>query len=146
MPIARAKSVDELYQDCRECDLVLLRDQSLADALDRRLEEPRFWTFAVRPSRLVAGCRDRDGVFEETAGGRGTEIGLKVHDFAEVYARDEPVEADDVGELHVEQDFVLPLTLGEQPVSMAGVVDLVHVLPDCVGVIDVKTRRTPRTG
>ncbi|MFB6360774.1 MAG: PD-(D/E)XK nuclease family protein, partial [Halobacteriales archaeon] len=39
---------------------VLVRDQPLGTALTRRLEEPQFGPFAVRPRRLLAGRRERD--------------------------------------------------------------------------------------
>ncbi|MFB6353138.1 MAG: PD-(D/E)XK nuclease family protein [Halobacteriales archaeon] len=60
MPISRAKSVDRLYEDCRDHDLVLVRDQPLGTALTRRLEAPHFGPFAVRPRRMLAGRRERD--------------------------------------------------------------------------------------
>lgn len=58
MPIQRAKPVDQLYDECRDYDLVLVPDPPLASALNRRLEEPHFGPFAITPRRLAAGRRE----------------------------------------------------------------------------------------
>ncbi|QIB75606.1 UvrD-helicase domain-containing protein [Halogeometricum borinquense] len=98
----------------------------------------------------------RDDVFEDVAGGRGTEFGTQVHEFAERYALGADVEPskdnDDEhhikafidsldGEVRVEEDVYLPLTLDGERVTISGVVDLVHILPDTVEIIDFKTDR-----
>jgi ATP-dependent exoDNAse (exonuclease V) beta subunit len=96
----------------------------------------------------------RDDVFENVDGGRGTEFGTQVHEFAEQYALGEPVEpttADERqvkefinsldGELHVEEEVYLPLTVGSRRVTIAGVIDLVHVLAETVEIFDYKTDR-----
>jgi superfamily I DNA/RNA helicase len=95
-----------------------------------------------------------DAAFADVDEGRGRAFGTAVHDFAEAYALGTDVEPsnDDErhvqalldslsGELHVEKDVVLPLTVGDERVTVSGVVDLVHVLPDRVDVIDYKTDR-----
>jgi superfamily I DNA/RNA helicase len=97
----------------------------------------------------------RDDVFENVNGGRGTEFGTQVHEFAERYALGEPVESpreDDErhvkefidsldGELRIEEDVYLPLTVDGERVTIAGVIDLVHVLPERVEIVDYKTDR-----
>jgi hypothetical protein len=97
----------------------------------------------------------RDDVFENVNGGRGTEFGTQVHEFAERYALGEPIEPSDEddkhhvkefidsldGELHIEEDVYLPLTVAGKQVTIAGVVDLVHILPETVEIVDYKTDR-----
>lgn len=96
-----------------------------------------------------------DAVFEGDTGGRGMEFGSDVHAFAERYVRDEPVVADNPdkqhvktfvdslqGKLRTETDAYLPLTVGEEPISIGGIIDLLHVTPATVDVIDYKTDRT----
>jgi superfamily I DNA/RNA helicase len=96
----------------------------------------------------------RDEVFEDVEDGRGTPFGTRVHDFAEAYALGESVEPtnDDEanvrafldgldGELLVEEDAYLPLTVDGEHVTISGVVDLVHVTPDRVEIVDYKTDR-----
>ncbi|MFC3478986.1 UvrD-helicase domain-containing protein [Halobacterium litoreum] len=96
----------------------------------------------------------RDDVFEDVDAGRGTEFGTQVHDFAEAYADGEDVTPsnDDQrhvaafldgldGELSVEVDARLPLTVDGDDVSISGVVDLVHVTDDEAVVVDYKTDR-----
>jgi ATP-dependent helicase/nuclease subunit A len=96
----------------------------------------------------------RDDVFEGVDGGRGTEFGNRVHDFAEAYALGEEVSRsnDDEhhvatfldsldGELLVEEDASLPLTVDGTKVTVSGIVDLIHVTPDAVEIVDYKTDR-----
>ncbi|MHB9288809.1 PD-(D/E)XK nuclease family protein [Halobacteriales archaeon Cl-PHB] len=58
MSLRRARSVDGLYAEVADCDLVLVPDAPLADALNRRLDRPHLGPFAVRPRRLAAGRRE----------------------------------------------------------------------------------------
>ena len=96
-----------------------------------------------------------DRVFEERDDGRGIEFGNTVHDFAERYAAGEEIEpaSDDErrvrdfideleGELHVEEDAYLPVSVGEQQVTISGVIDLLHVTEDRVEIVDYKTDLT----
>ncbi|MFC7198931.1 UvrD-helicase domain-containing protein [Halospeciosus flavus] len=96
----------------------------------------------------------RDDVFEDVEGGRGVAFGTQVHDFAEAYALGEDVspsnrDEENVaqfldgldGEVVVEEDAYLPLTVDGERVTISGVVDLVHVTPDRVEIVDYKTDR-----
>ena len=58
MPLQRAKSVDTLYEECKDYDLVLVPDPPLGDALNRRLEISHFGPFATTPRRLATGRRE----------------------------------------------------------------------------------------
>ncbi|WP_049971897.1 PD-(D/E)XK nuclease family protein [Haladaptatus cibarius] len=55
MSLKKAKSVERLYDDCRGYDRVVVPDAPLAQALNRRLDEPRLGSFAVTPRGLAAG-------------------------------------------------------------------------------------------
>ena len=59
MSITRAKSIDSLYQECKEFDRVLVPDAPMASALNRRLDEPHFGPFAITPRRLAARRREQ---------------------------------------------------------------------------------------
>lgn len=59
MPIDRARSLQTLYEEVADYDLVVVPDNALADALTRRVETPQFGTFATTPRRLAAGRRER---------------------------------------------------------------------------------------
>ena len=93
----------------------------------------------------------------ETAGseGKGVEFGQQVHDFAEdlvngasvdPQSRDEEYVAQLIdsldGQLIAEQQAHLPLETAAGPVLIAGIIDLLHVQPDRVDVIDFKTDRS----
>ncbi|MFD1589285.1 UvrD-helicase domain-containing protein [Halorientalis brevis] len=93
-----------------------------------------------------------DDVFEDVEEGRGTAFGTRVHEFAERYALGEdmtPSNPDEQnvqalldslsGEFRVEEEVYLPLSVGGDQVTISGVADLVHVLPDRVEIIDYKT-------
>ncbi|MBX0297065.1 PD-(D/E)XK nuclease family protein [Haloarcula nitratireducens] len=58
MSITRAKSLDTLYTDCKDFDLVLVPDAPLASALNRHLDKPHFGPFAITPRRLAAQRRE----------------------------------------------------------------------------------------
>ncbi|WP_277555885.1 UvrD-helicase domain-containing protein [Halobaculum limi] len=94
----------------------------------------------------------RDDVFEDVDDGRGTAFGTQTHEFAEQYVLEGDVEPsnDDEhnlksfldsleGELRVEEDAYLPLTVDGEQVTISGIVDLVHIRPDTVEIIDFKT-------
>ncbi len=59
MPIARANSLQSIYDAVADYDLVLVPDAPLASAINRRLDEPHFGTFATTPRRLAAGRREQ---------------------------------------------------------------------------------------
>jgi len=94
----------------------------------------------------------RDDVFEDVDDGRGTAFGTQTHEFAERYILEGDVEPsnDDErhlksfidsldGELRAEEDAYLPLTVDGEQVTISGIVDLVHIRPDIVEIIDFKT-------
>jgi hypothetical protein len=94
----------------------------------------------------------RDEVFEDVEEGRGTAFGTRTHEFAERYVLEGDVEPSNEderhikafidsldGELRVEEDAYLPLTVGDERVTISGIVDLVHIRPDTVEIIDFKT-------
>ncbi|ODR80586.1 ATP-dependent DNA helicase [Haladaptatus sp. W1] len=93
-----------------------------------------------------------DDVFEEVEEGRGSEFGTRTHEFAEQYVLGDAVEPanDDErhikrfidsldGELRVEEDAYLPLTVDGGRVTIYGIIDLVHIRPATVEIIDFKT-------
>jgi len=94
-------------------------------------------------------------VFEGVNDGKGTQFGTRVHDYAEACALDDPVDRgpeadyDHVrtfvysldGDLLVEAEAYLPLTVDGERVTVSGVVDLVHVTDDRVEIVDYKTDR-----
>jgi hypothetical protein len=55
---ARAKPIDDLYEEVADYDLVVVPDAPLASALNRRIERPHLGTFAITPRRLAAGRRE----------------------------------------------------------------------------------------
>jgi hypothetical protein len=55
MTLQRARSVDELYTETRDYDLVLTTDGPLSLALNRRLDQPRLGRFAATPRMLASG-------------------------------------------------------------------------------------------
>ncbi|SIR88553.1 ATP-dependent exoDNAse (exonuclease V) beta subunit (contains helicase and exonuclease domains) [Haladaptatus litoreus] len=96
-----------------------------------------------------------DDVFEKVEDGRGSEFGTRTHEFAERYVLGEAVEPanDDErhikrfidsldGDLRVEQDAYLPLTVDSERITIYGIVDLVHLQPETVDIIDFKTDRS----
>jgi len=58
MPFSRAKSVQQLYDEVQDYELVLVPDAPLARAINRRLDHPHFGTFATTPRLLAAGQRE----------------------------------------------------------------------------------------
>ena len=97
-----------------------------------------------------------DAVFEGDTGGRGMEFGSEIHEFAERYVLDEAVDTggdsdkENVrdflesldGEKIAEIDAFLPLTVDDGEVTIGGVIDLLHVTPNHVDIIDYKTDLT----
>ncbi|GAB7011261.1 UvrD-helicase domain-containing protein [Halorubrum trueperi] len=97
-----------------------------------------------------------DAVFEGGTGGRGMEFGSEVHEFAERYVLGEAVDTGDNpdkenvkefldsldGEKKAEIDAFLPLTVDDKEVTIGGIIDLLHITPDRVDIIDYKTDLT----
>jgi len=126
--------------------------------------------FTVSPPDEPAGYSPHDlmdsAVFDALDGGansgesdadegRGVDFGSRVHDFAERYALGEAVEPSNEheerivalvdgldGQLFVEENAVLPLTVDGEQVAISGIVDLVHVTEGTVEIVDYKTDRT----
>ncbi|MGM0399395.1 MAG: PD-(D/E)XK nuclease family protein [Halobacteriota archaeon] len=58
MPIQRLRPLQSIYDDVADHDLVIVPNNPLADALNRRLDAPHFGTFATSPRRLATGRRE----------------------------------------------------------------------------------------
>lgn len=65
MQVPRAKSIDEIYDEVEDYDLVLTADAPLADALTARVEEPRLGIFATTPRRLVRQTQQNTDLLEK---------------------------------------------------------------------------------
>ena len=59
MPISRARDLQPLYSTIENYDLVIVPDNPLADAINRRVQTPQFGTFATTPRRLATGRREQ---------------------------------------------------------------------------------------
>ncbi|WP_435101214.1 UvrD-helicase domain-containing protein [Halarchaeum sp. P4] len=94
----------------------------------------------------------RDTVFEDVEDGRGTAFGTRVHEFAEAYARGDDVtpRTDDEthvkqfldgldGDVLIEEDAYLPLSINDEQVTISGVIDLIHITDNRVEIVDYKT-------
>lgn len=53
MKLRKASSIDKIFEEVKDYDLVLTVEAPLADALNARLDEPRLGIFATTPRRLV---------------------------------------------------------------------------------------------
>lgn len=95
-----------------------------------------------------------DGVFSEVEGGKGIEFGTRVHDFAEDYAEGGLVEASNPdeenvkefldslsGELRAEENAYLPIEVGDEQVTISGIIDLLHITEEQIDIVDYKTDR-----
>ncbi|MFP9193950.1 3'-5' exonuclease [Natrialbaceae archaeon A-CW1-1] len=93
-----------------------------------------------------------DDVYEEITEGRGMEFGSDVHEFVEQYALGQDVapESDDErnvkqlldsleDDVMVEEPAYLPLEIDGDQVTFSGIIDLVHMTPTDVEIIDYKT-------
>lgn len=49
-----AKSIDEIYAEVRDCDLVITNDAALATALNKMVDRPVVGSFAVTPQHIAA--------------------------------------------------------------------------------------------
>ena len=95
-----------------------------------------------------------DRVFSDVEEGKGVEFGTRVHDFAEQYAEGDPVEPSNPdeqnvmdlvdslsGDLGAEENAYLPVAVGDDRVTISGIIDLLHVTDDRVDIVDYKTDR-----
>lgn len=55
MKVQKAKTLDELYEEASDYDLVITAEASTADSLESRLDETRLGKFAATPQRLAYG-------------------------------------------------------------------------------------------
>ncbi|MFB6174793.1 MAG: PD-(D/E)XK nuclease family protein [Candidatus Nanohalobium sp.] len=55
MKVRKAKTLDQMYEEVREYDLVLTAEASTADSLKRRLDESKLGRFAATPQREAYG-------------------------------------------------------------------------------------------
>jgi len=114
------------------------------------VEEPREEAPLILPASVLA--EDVEGE------GRGREFGKAVHRFAERYASGERIEPkctdeenvkdflDSLeGELLVEEDCKLPLTVKNRKVVLSGKIDLVVEEEDRIRVVDYKTEKGEAT-
>ncbi len=115
MTLSRAKLADRLYEEVAGYDIVMIFDpRSRARSTDDSASPARRVRRNAAPSRRRAP-RDR--------GGRTASL-------------------DGLGcECHVDGEVTVPLTVDGRRMTVSSVVDLVHVTPDCVGVIDYETDR-----
>jgi len=126
--------------------------------IDTQNDDPR--TLAVSmpeqhgPSRYSPHSLMDDSVYEDVESGEGTEYGSRVHDFAEDYVNGlnvQPENPDEEaiqsfvdersGELRAEENAHLPLNTAGGQVTLFGVIDLLHITPDIVEIVDYKTDR-----
>lgn len=110
-------------------------------------------TVSPQSRTLRTGVHDimDDSVYSDVTDGRGAEFGQGVHDFAEAYAEGEPVSPDGpdqsnaagfiddlAGELRAEETVLYPVDTDPR-VTLTGIVDLLHVAPNEVDIVDWKT-------
>ncbi|MFB6114921.1 MAG: PD-(D/E)XK nuclease family protein, partial [Candidatus Nanohalobium sp.] len=55
MKVQKAKTLDQIYEEVKDKDLVITAEASLADALKRKLDETKIGRFAVTPQRKAYG-------------------------------------------------------------------------------------------
>ena len=108
------------------------------------------------PARYSPHTFIDDAVFEGDTGGRGMEFGSEVHEFAERYVLGEAVDTDGNtdkenvkefldsldGEKIAEIDAFLPWTVDDKEVTIGGIIDLLHITPNQIDIIDYKTDLT----
>ncbi|QSG11525.1 ATP-dependent exoDNAse (exonuclease V) beta subunit (contains helicase and exonuclease domains) [Halapricum desulfuricans] len=108
----------------------------------------------VGPTKLSPHSLMDTAVYEDVEDGMGTEFGTQVHDFAEAYvlgADVVPRNTDEEhvqqridslpGELRPEQQVYLPMTTDSGDITLSGAIDLLHITPDSIDIIDYKTDR-----
>jgi len=80
------------------------------------------------------------------------EFGSQVHDFAEAYVLGEDIEPDSEDEANVkvlldsmegqtiaEEQAFLPVDVDGERVTISGIIDLLHITPDRIEIVDHKT-------
>ncbi len=150
-----------------ELPVEIRTESSAIETVDRNRTVQTQLPFAISPPDGPIGVTPHslmdDRVFEraddgtEPVDGRGTGFGSDLHEFAEDYADDvdvTPSNADErrvgdfvdelEGELFVEEPARLPLEVDGERVSLSGIVDLVHVTPERVEIVDYKTDSSRR--
>jgi ATP-dependent helicase/nuclease subunit A len=108
----------------------------------------------VGPTKYSPHSLMDDTVYEAVEGGEGKEFGSKVHEFAEEYVDGgsvSPRNADEEhvkslidscsGKLQAEEHVYLPLDTEAGRVTLSGIIDLLHITPETVEIIDYKTDR-----
>jgi hypothetical protein len=63
--VAQAYSIDEIFEEVKDYDLVFTADAALKDALNRRLEEPLLGHFATTPMTYVFSKFQNDKLLQE---------------------------------------------------------------------------------
>jgi superfamily I DNA/RNA helicase len=94
-------------------------------------------------------------VYENVEEGMGKDFGTQVHDFAERYVLGEDIDPRNEDEQHVrslldslsgvlraEESAYLPLDIESGRITLSGVIDLLHISPERVEIIDYKTDRS----
>jgi RecB family exonuclease len=94
-------------------------------------------------------------VYENVEEGMGKDFGTQVHDFAERYVLGEDIDPRNEdeqhvrslldslsGELRAEESAYLPLDIESGRITLSGVIDLLHISPERVEIIDYKTDRS----
>lgn len=65
LTLNKAKTIDQLYEEVKDHDLILTVDAPLADALNARLSEPRLGHFATTPRRLALSNLTGENIIED---------------------------------------------------------------------------------
>jgi ATP-dependent exoDNAse (exonuclease V) beta subunit len=136
-----------------------LEKQEIEPELEEaKLEETNYGELEVeRPRRKAAikkSAHDKMEMNEDTTG-RGKEYGIKVHEFAEKYAKGEDVvpkneDEENVkafidsleGEIRPEVPITIPVEGGDRKILYSGKIDLLHITENRVEIIDWKTDLT----
>jgi len=129
-------------------------EPSLKEKEEKGLEEKKFKINEPKTKAPIK-IQMKPVVGEAKSRGRGTELGTKVHKFAELYAKEkdiEPRNGDEEnvkefidsleGEKLIEKSCSLPLKVGGRKVMLRGKVDLIHLEGNRVEIIDYKTEKS----
>lgn len=130
------------------------------EEMDERADEADQFTAEIshKPSTRRTGVHSimDDSVYEGGGGGRGAEFGQRIHDFAEAYAEGDPLAPETAdqtavatfidgleGDLYPEETVLFPINV-EPHTTLTGIVDLLHVTPERVDIVDWKTDQSRR--